>query len=100
MEKFILKSLIGDEFNGVSLEDYYSLIEMLANDYSVRLGISQKNLPFPECKNSPLHGWFLDQVVAYAEPDFFAKGMGKEYELAWNEDGFGKVWTSRNLEEK
>ena len=100
MEKFILKSLIGDEFNGVSLEDYYSLIEMLANDYFIRLGISQKNLPFPERKSSPLHGWFLDQVVAYAEPDFFAKGMGKEYELAWNEDGFGKVWTSRNLEEK
>lgn len=100
MEKFILRALIGDEFNGVTLEEYYSLIEMLANDFFVRLGVSAENLPFPERKSSPLHGWFLDQVVAYAEPDFFAKGMGKEYELAWNEDGFGKVWTSRTLEEK
>ena len=100
MEKFILKALIGDEFNGVTLEEYYSLIEMLANDYFVRLGVSPENLPFPERKSSPLHGWFLDQVVAYAEPDFFAKGMGKEYELAWDEDGFGKVWTSRNEGEK
>lgn len=95
MEKFILKSLIEDEFNGVSLEDYYSLIEMLANDYFIRLGVSKENLPFTERKSSPLHGWFLDQVVAYAEPDFFAKGQGKEYELAWNEDGFGKVWENK-----
>jgi len=72
---------------------------MLANDYFIRLGVSQVNLPFPERKSSPLHGWFLDQVVAYAEPDFFAKGQGKEYELAWNEDGFGKVWNKQGLGE-
>lgn len=93
MEKFILKALIDDEFNGVKLEEYYGLIEMLANDYFIRLGVSSENLPFPERKQSKLYSWFHDNVVAYAEPDFFGKGQGKEYEMAWNEDGFGKVWS-------
>ena len=93
MEKFILRSLIGDSFNGVKLEDYYSLIEMLANTYFIRMNVSEKNLPFPERKDSPLYDWFLTQAVAYAEPDIFSKGQGKEYELAWNEDGFGKIWS-------
>ena len=94
IEKYILRSLIGEEFNGVKLEKYYELIEMLANDYFIRQGVSGDDLPFPDRTDSELHSWFVTQTIAYAEPDFFGKGQGKEYELSWNEDGFGKVWSN------
>ncbi len=90
-EKYILTSLLQgeNEFNGVPVQDYFDLFEQLANDYFIRLGC--KNLPF-NVKESKLHSWFISTSVGYAEPDFFGKGLGKEYETAWNKDGFGSVW--------
>ena len=91
-EKYILTQLIGDvgSFNGVSIEKYFELIEYLANVYFIRLGC--KKLPFPEVTESDLYSWFVSTSVGYADPDFFGKGLGKEYETAWNKEGFGKVW--------
>lgn len=64
--------------------------------YFVRLG--SHNLPYPEEGLScELYDWFFTHSVAYAETDFFAKGEGKEYELAWNEDGFGKCWSKGDM---
>ena len=91
-EKYILTQLIGDvgSFNGASIEKYFELIEYLANVYFIRLGC--KKLPFPEVTESDLYSWFVSTSVGYADPDFFGKGLGKEYETAWNKEGFGKVW--------
>ena len=91
-EKYILTQLIGDagSFNGVSIEKYFELIEYLANVYFIRLGC--KKSPFPEVTESDLYSWFVSTSVGYADPDFFGKGLGKEYETAWNKEGFGKVW--------
>lgn len=90
-EKYILTQLIGEEgsFNSVKIEEYFTLIEKLADDYFVRLGC--KKLPF-NVENSELHSWFVTQSVAYAEPDFFGKGKNKEYEMAWTADSFKGVW--------
>lgn len=91
-EKYILTQLIGAEgsFNGVSIEKYFELIEYLANVYFTRLGCTK--LPFPEVEDSELYSWFVSTSVGYSDPDFFGKGLGKEYETAWNKSGFGKVW--------
>lgn len=90
-EKYILTQLIGEDgiFNGVHISEYFGLIEYLANLYFKRLGC--KKLPFA-IEKSELYSWFVSSSVGYAEPDFFGKGVGKEYETAWNKDGFGKVW--------
>ena len=48
--------------------------------------------PFPEVTECALYEWFVTASKAYAEADFFGKGEGKEYEHAWNEDGFIKCW--------
>ena len=97
MEKYILTNVIkvegfpDDEFNGVKLEKYFDLVKVLCNVYFDRL--KSTNLPFPELGlNCELYEWFVTSSVAYAETDFFGKGEGKEYELAWNEDAFGKCW--------
>lgn len=96
MEKFILTNVIKVDgfsetsFNGVELTDYFDLIEVLANKYFTLLG--SKKLPFPEKQTCKLYDWFLTASTAYAEADFFGKGEGKEYEHAWNEDGFIKCW--------
>lgn len=97
MEQFILTEIVKvdgfpeDSFNGVKLTEYFKLIKVLANIYFVRLG--SHKLPYPEegltCE---LYDWFFTSSVAYAETDFFGKGEGKEYELAWNEDAFVNVW--------
>ena len=63
---------------------------MLANKYFELLGSSVK--PFPEVTECALYEWFVTASKAYAEADFFGKGEGKEYEHAWNEDGFIKCW--------
>lgn len=88
-EKYILTQLIGDtrEFNGVRIEKYFELIEYLANVYFIRLGC--KELPF-DIEYSELYEWFVSTSVGYADPDFFGKGIGKEYETAWNKSGFSK----------
>ena len=90
-EKYILTQLIGESgvFNSVNIKEYFDLIEYLANVYFIRLGC--KKLPF-DISESKLYSWFVSNSVGYAEVDFFGKGIGKEYETAWNEDGFGKVW--------
>ena len=90
-EKYILTQLIGESgvFNSVNIKEYFDLIEYLANVYFIRLGC--KKLPF-DISESKLYSWFVSTSVGYAEVDFFGKGIGKEYETAWNEDGFGKVW--------
>lgn len=97
MEEFILTNVIKvkgfpeDRFNGVLLTDYFKLIKVLANIYFNRLG--SKQLPFPELGlTCELYEWFITASTAYAETDFFGKGEGKEYEHAWNEDGFIKAW--------
>lgn len=91
-EKYILTQLIGAEgsFNGVSIEKYFELIEYLSNVYFTRLGCTK--LPFPDTEDSELYSWFVSTSVGYSDPDFFGKGLGKEYETAWNKSGFGKVW--------
>lgn len=91
-EKYILTQLIGAEgsFNGVSIEKYFELIEYLSNVYFTRLGCTK--LPFPDVEDSELYSWFVSTSVGYSDPDFFGKGLGKEYETAWNKSGFGKVW--------
>ena len=91
-EKYILTQLIGAEgsFNGVSIEKYFELIEYLSNVYFTRLGCTK--LPFPDVEDSDLYSWFVSTSVGYSDPDFFGKGLGKEYETAWNKSGFGKVW--------
>ena len=90
-EKYILSQLIGESgvFNSVNIQEYFDLIEYLSNVYFVRLGC--KKLPF-DISESKLYSWFVSTSVGYAEVDFFGKGIGKEYETAWNEHGFGKVW--------
>lgn len=90
-EKYILKQLLqGDEvFNGVHIDEYFTLFEKLADDYFIKLGI--KVLPF-NVKESKLHSWFVTNTIAYAEPDFFGKGKNKEYEMAWNAESFCEVW--------
>lgn len=94
MEKFMLKNIIKvdgfseDSFNGVPLTDYYELLEVLANKYFGLLG--SERLPYPERTTCKLYDWFLTASKAYAEADFFGKGEGKEYEHAWNDDGFIK----------
>ena len=90
-EKYIITQLIGDKekFNGVDIQDYFDLIEYLANVYFNRLGC--KKLPF-DIEHSELYSWFVSVSKGYQDVDFFGKGTGSEYETAWNEDGFGKVW--------
>lgn len=90
-EKYILRQLIGEEgvFNGVLIEEYFTLIEKLADDYFIRLGCNK--LPF-NVGESKLHSWFITNAVAYAEPDFFGKGKNKEYEMAWTAESFCGVW--------
>lgn len=90
-EKFILTQLIGENesFNGVHINEYFNLIEYLANVYFSRLGC--KKLPF-DIESSNLYSWFVSVSKGYQDVDFFGKGVGSEYETAWNEDGFGKVW--------
>lgn len=96
MEDFILTEVIKtegfptDQFNGVKLAEYFKLVRMLANKYFELLG--SKTLPFPEVTECELYEWFVTHSKAYAETDFFGKGEGKEYELAWNEEGFVKCW--------
>lgn len=92
-EKYILKQLLDgvDEFNGVKIEKYFELIEYLANVYFIRLGC--KKLPF-NVESSELYSWFVSSSVGYADPDFFGKGLGKEYETAWNKYGFSRAWVS------
>lgn len=97
MEEFILTNVIKvdgfpeDSFNGVPLTKYFTLIKVLANIYFNRLG--SKQLPYPELGlTCELYEWFITASKAYAETDFFGKGEGKEYEHAWNEDGFVKCW--------
>lgn len=96
MEKFILTEVIKtegfpeDEFNGVKLTDYFDLLKVLCNLYFERMFCNK--VPFPEIKTCWMFDWFVTSSVAYAETDFFGKGEGKEYELAWNEDGFIKAW--------
>ena len=97
MEEFMLTEVIKvdgfptDRFNGVLLADYFTLIKVLVNVYFNRFNC--KKLPFPEhgltCE---LYEWFVTSSVAYAETDFFGKGEGKEYELAWSEDDFVKCF--------
>lgn len=93
-EKYILDQLIGDVggFNGVPIQEYYTLIEFLANDYLKRLGV--RELPF-NCEESALYSWFVSTSVGYADPDFFGKGLGKEYETAWNKSGFSNCWSEK-----
>lgn len=90
-EKHILTQLIGDtgKFNGVAIEEYFSLIEKLADLYFERLGC--ETLPF-NVGDCPLYSWFVTETVAYSEPDFFGKGKNKEYEMAWDKNSFGGVW--------
>ena len=90
-EKFILTQLIGENesFNGVHINEYFNLIVYLANVYFSRLGC--KKLPF-DIESSNLYSWFVSVSKGYQDVDFFGKGVGSEYETAWNEHGFGKVW--------
>jgi hypothetical protein len=90
-EKYILTQLIGEShvFNGVKIEDYFSLIEKLADLYFERLGC--ETLPY-NVGDCPLYSWFITNSVAYAEPDFFGKGKNKEYEMSWDADSFKGVW--------
>lgn len=90
-EKYILTQLIGESgvFNGVKVEEYFLLVEKLADLYFERLGC--KTLPF-NVGESELYSWFITNSLAYAENDFFAKGQGKEYESHWSADSFTGVW--------
>lgn len=90
-EKYILTQLIGESgvFNGVKIDEYFRLVEKLADLYFERLGC--KNLPF-NVGESELYNWFMTNSLAYAENDFFAKGQGKEYESHWSADSFTGVW--------
>lgn len=90
-EKYILTQLIGDSgvFNGVKVEEYFLLVEKLADLYFERLGC--KTLPF-NVGESELYSWFITSSVSYQEPDFFSKGQGKEYESHWSADSFTGVW--------
>jgi hypothetical protein len=92
-EKYILTQLIGESgvFNGVKIEEYFILIEKLADLYFERLGC--ENLPF-NVGESELYSWFITNSVAYAEPDFFGKGVGKEYEMGWSADSFEGAWNN------
>lgn len=90
-EKYILTQLIGESgvFNGVKIEEYFKLIEKLADLYFERLGC--KSLPF-NVGESELYNWFITNSLAYAEADHFSKGQNKEYELGWSADSFEGVW--------
>lgn len=90
-EKYILTQLIGDSgvFNGVKVEEYFLLVEKLADLYFERLGC--KTLPF-NVGESELYSWFITNSLAYAESDHFSKGQNKEYELGWSADSFEGVW--------
>jgi hypothetical protein len=92
-EKYILTQLIGETgvFNGVTIEEYFKLIEKLADLYFERLGC--RNLPF-NVGESELYNWFMTNSLAYAENDFFSKGAGKEYEMGWSADSFEGVWNN------
>lgn len=90
-EKYILTQLIGETgvFNGVKVEEYFLLVEKLADLYFERLGC--KTLPF-NVGESALYSWFITNSLAYAESDHFSKGQNKEYELGWSADSFEGVW--------
>lgn len=90
-EKYILTQLIGNSgvFNGVKVEEYFLLVEKLADLYFERLGC--KTLPF-NVGESELYSWFITNSLAYAESDHFSKGQNKEYELGWSADSFEGVW--------
>ena len=90
-EKYILTQLIGEsgKFNGVPIEEYFKLVEKLADLYFERLGC--KKLPF-NVGESELYSWFITSSVSYQEPDFFSKGQGKEYESHWSANDFEGVW--------
>lgn len=92
-EKFILTSLLqgDDTFNGVNVSEYFKLFEFLANLYFKRLNCTK--VPFPETTESELYEWFVSTSVGYSDQDFFSKGIGKEYETAWDKTSFGKVWS-------
>lgn len=90
-EKYILTQLIGESgvFNGVKIDEYFRLVEKLADLYFERLGC--KNLPF-NVGESELYDWFMTNSLAYAEADHFSKGQNKEYELGWSGNSFEGVW--------
>lgn len=90
-EKHILTQLIGESgiFNGVKIDEYFRLVEKLADLYFERLGC--KNLPF-NVGESELYNWFITNSLAYAEADHFSKGQNKEYELGWSGNSFEGVW--------
>lgn len=80
MEMFIIDKLLGKEdFNGVSIAEYKKFVKKLANNYLIKLGVPQEQLPY-DVTYSKLEEWFDIQTRAYAEPDFFSKGENKEYE--------------------
>lgn len=88
MEIFIIDKLLGTEdFNGVSVKDYKDFVMKLADNYLLKLGVDGDKIPY-KIKHSPLEDWFDIQANAYAEPDFFGKGEGKEYELHWQAHEF------------
>lgn len=89
-EEHIIDSIIGDEFNGHKKSEYKKFVRCCINDYFTRLGSG--DVPFPDAKDSEMYAWFEMQNESYSDPDFFTKGVGKEYESGWSEDSFGGVW--------
>lgn len=89
-EEHIIDSMIGDVFNGHKKSEYKKFVRCCINDYFKRLGALE--IPFPDDVTSEMYDWFEIQNESYSDPDFFVKGVGKEYESGWSEDAFGSVW--------
>lgn len=90
-EEHIIDSIIpdGKGLNGITREEYKTFVKRRIDEYFERLGCEKT--PFGVTESSLDH-LFDIQNEAYSEPDFFTKGVNKEYEVSWVEDDFVKCW--------
>lgn len=91
-EEHIIDSLIPDGedgYNGITRFEYKTFIKRRIDEYFERLGVVIT--PFG-VKESKLDELFDIQNEAYSEPDFFTKGVNKEYEASWDEEAFTECW--------
>lgn len=89
-EEHIIDSVIPESgLNGISRLQYKNFVMRRMDEYFERLGCNKT--PFG-IKYSELDELFDIQNSAYSEPDFFTKGVSKEYEVSWSEHTFGECW--------
>lgn len=84
-ESLIIRQAIpSGELNGTTVEQYETYVKHRLNVYAERLGLPHEFV----IEDNPVREWFEEGTEAYKVPDFFTPGMGMEYEMSWDEQGF------------